>query len=275
MTPNSSTYLIQGSSSKKFNDRLKKLNAEELNIKDFRLPNAESANNVALKDIDDAEIVLDGKVKRGRVLAAGEKEAVKALKKIWADKSQNKLNIDDSTEFLNKKKAAQILKGKYVAELKNDLETKIPTCKDTVLTAKLLHKENGCFNAALVGRFSTSRIKGGRTCAIEEYANRIPNIAAPNAHILNVLEPKLCNLFHKEGCDLVNCDMLGSRTIHINKVYGLIQSSTRCLEEFVHLWLERSGLVTLKYAGKGKAKKVEGMTLHADFTTFLRDRMLN
>ena len=275
MTPNSSTYSIQGSSSKKFNDRLRKLNAEELDIKDFRLPFAEGANKVALKDIDDAEVVLDGKKKRGRSLAAGEREAVKALKKIRDDKAQNKLDISDSTEFLKEKKAAQIPKGKYVDELKNDLEVKIPTRKETVLTAQILHEKNGRYNAGLIGEMSTSRIKGGRTRALEAYAKRIPKVDAPNPKVLDELEPKMCNLFHKEGCELVTREMRGSRTIHINEVYGLIQSSTRCLEEFVHLWLERSGLVTLKYAGKGKAKKVEGMTLHADFTTFLRDRMLN
>ena len=275
MTPTNSTYSIQGSSSKKFDDRLKKIDAKELNIKDFCLPIAESANKVALKDIDDAEIVLDGKVKRGRSLAAGEREAVKTLKKIRADKTQNKLDISDSTQVLKEKKAAQIPKGKYVDELKNDLEVKIPTRKETVLTAQILHEKNGRYNAGLIGEMSTARIKSGRTRAIEAYAKRTPKVAAPNPNVLDELEPKMCNLFHKEGCELVDREMLGSRTIHINEVYGLIQSSTRCLEEFVHLWLERSGLVTLKYVGTGKAKKVEGMTLHSDFTTFLRDRMLN
>ena len=111
--------------------------------------------------------------------------------------------------------------------------------------------------------------------ATEEYANRIPSVAAPDAHVLNTLEPKLCNLFHKEGCKLVNNDMYGSRDVHILEVYGLMQNSTRCLQDFVHLWLECSGLVKLNYVKKGKEKKVEGMTFHSDFTTFLKDRKLN
>ena len=56
MTPNSSNYTILGSSSKKFADRLKKINAEELNIKNFHLPLAESANKVAIKEIGDAAV---------------------------------------------------------------------------------------------------------------------------------------------------------------------------------------------------------------------------
>ena len=275
MTPDNPTYSILGSSSKKFEDRLKGINAEELDIKNFCLPNAESANNVAWKDISNAEVVYDGKVKRGRTLAAGERAAVKALKKIQTDKANNKLDIDNSKEILNEKKAAQVPKGKHVAELKDDLETKIPICKGTVLTAQLLHEDNGRYNAKLVGRMSTSRIQSGRTRATNEYASRIPRVAAPDAHVLNTLEPKLCNLFHKEGCKLVNRDMIGPRSLHISAVYNLMQNSTRCLQDFVHLWLERSGMVKLNYVKKGKEKKVEGMTFHSDFTTFLKDRKLN
>ena len=56
MTSNSSNYTILGSSSKKFADHLKKINAEELSIKNFELPLAVSANEVAIKDINEAQI---------------------------------------------------------------------------------------------------------------------------------------------------------------------------------------------------------------------------